>query len=318
MKRSHLILFNFLFIIFSSNIVSAENISVFTAGRDYYLYKSCSLGFEYNFEYIKDSYDLIKQRTWVEDVDSHLIVNEISHYYAPSDILNFNLNIPYIYEYHKAETIESKKNDDFGDISTGFKLKIFEENNVAPSIILKGIIKFPTGESPYKIQVGEELSTGSGYFSTMGKISAFKTIYSFKTIFSFSIFCNANYTYNFDVDNINQKRPEGVLEKVEPGNQIGFNVGTVYSLFEKIAFCMEYPYAYNYKTKYQYLNAPTAESDGESSNPVLYIGVGWKYFQENFIKLKAGIPLSSNGPDFQLYGTILLPFPFKLPSVCCF
>ncbi|MDA3897433.1 MAG: hypothetical protein PF482_14960 [Desulfobacteraceae bacterium] len=134
---------------------------------------------------------------------------------------------------------------------------------------------------------------------------------AFKLIAPFSIFCNVNYIYNFDVD-VNQKRNEGVLDKVETGNRIGFNAGIVYSLSENTAFCLEYPYAYSYKTKYQYKNAPPAESSGGSSIPILYIGVGWKFFQKNYIILKTGIPLSGDGPDFQLNER----FSFRTPSFC--
>ena len=155
-------------------------------------------------------------------------------------------------------------------------------------------ISFPTGESPYDVIWGEELSTGSGLYS------ATFTLNTTKTLSPFSIYGSIAYTHRLDLKNINQKLDSGVLDEVEPGGTASMKVGSQYHLSDNRKLYINYKFGYTSSYKYYYKNAPSAEGGDSYVYNDLRLGMKWLLENSHTFDLSAGFGLSKKAGLFSI------------------
>ncbi len=156
-----------------------------------------------------------------------------------------------------------------------------------PSIIVNGSFTVPVGRDPYEIQVGEELSTGSGIYSTSLGLSVSQVSDPVVVFSSFS------FNLPLTVTDINQKRPEGILMEVDPGNSMGISAGMGYALSYKLNLNASFGYSYAFETSYKYKNNASAVS-GTSAAANMSLGVGYKISRTQNLNFRLGIPITES------------------------
>ncbi len=274
------------------------------AGRDYTLMKQGIFGLEYNFAYSYYSFDVLTEAINVEQRSNHSLINSISMEYAMWDNFTTNLIFPFVYKYDKIGTDDEKDVSDIGDVSLGFQYQPFKTDSVWPATIFTSSYKFDWGRSPYEIIPEEELATGSGYATANVGLSFSKTV---DPIIAFG---NLSYAYNFTKDGLDQKRRNGLsLEKVEPGDRLGFTVGMGFALSYNVSLNFSFQYSHQLNTKYYWSNDTDTDSGARTSS-VFSIGSGWRLSPKQSISFKLGIGLTDEDPDFTF--SFRIPFEFNL------
>ena len=258
------------------------------AGEEYYLVGGGNIEFSYGFGYTYNEYNAIKESVRVEEVADHTIRNSVSASYGLTRNITLGGSIPFIYKYHRVGTGDSLEEEDLGDLNLRWRYQPFKPNRDVPSIIFNGSFKIPVGRDPYEITPGEELSTSSGMYSTNLGISVSHT--SDPVV----VFGSLSGTYRFDVDDIDQKRGEGILDEVDPGPGIGVGLGLAYALSYKLNLNISVNYSYSFETEYKYKNIPEAES-GTSASASMRLGAGYRVSRMTDINLHFGIPITDTG-----------------------
>jgi hypothetical protein len=275
---------------------------VAAAGRSYTLLKKRTLELEYNFRYSYYSVERVIVEPFEiahvkEHIQNHIIVAD----YAFFDNLTFTGAIPFVYKYERVGTGESKDASDVGDISFGFRWQPFKSESRRPTTILYGSISTPTGTSPYKINLGRQLSSGSGFWSCTGGVSLSKP---FDPVVAFG---SLSFSYNSDVKDLDQKYGSYTLYSVEPGNDIGFSMGIGYALSYNVFLTLKFIQNYHFESKYSYAGGSKV-SGAPYLSSIFDIGTGWRINPKTTVFIGVGIGLTNNDPDFYL--SFRLPFDF--------
>lgn len=257
------------------------------AGREYTLTKEGNLRFSYGLSYSYSNYDAIRAASRVEEVANHTISNSFSISYGLKDNFNLSTGIPFVYKYTHVGTVNSKSTTGLGDLHLDWSWQPVKPSDRIPTIIVNGGFGIPSGRSPYDINVDKDLSTGSGIYSTSLGLSVSRVTDPVVVFTSFSA------SYPFSVTGINQRRTEGILEKVDPGMGLGMACGMGYSLSYRLYLNMSFSYSYSFETTYFYQNAPAARS-GTAASARLSLGVGYKYSPRQNLNFSLSIPITSN------------------------
>lgn len=276
-----------------------------TAGNEYTLMKQNTLGVEYNMTYQYYSSDNVNLLALTAERNAtHTLKNSLFFQYALKDNVTLNFNVPFVYTYDRTGTSNSKEVTDLGDPSFGFNYQPFKSGGSLPTTIVFGSFSLPMGRSPYEINPDTELATGNGYYSASAGISLSKTI---DPIIAYG---SLSYTYDVEVSDLDQKYSDGrILTKVEPGADIGLNIGIGYSLSYNASMTFSYQYVHRFENLYHYQNSATVSS-GTSTSSILSIGTGWRFSPQYTVNLKVGIGLTDEDPDFIF--TLRLPFEFDM------
>lgn len=273
-----------------------------SAGREYTLTTEGNLRFSYGLSYNYSNYDAIRASTRVEQVANHTISNSFHVSYGLKDNFSIDTGIPFVYKYNNVGTVQSKSTTGIGDLTIGWQWQPLKTSATLPTIIVNGGFTIPSGRSPYEIQPGEDLSTGSGFYGTNLGVSVSRVTDPVVVFSSFSA------SYLLPLKDIGQVRTEGTLEKVDPGMGLGAAVGMGYSLSYRLYLTMSFSYSYSFDTKYYYLNAPMAKS-GKSTTGSLHMGVGYKFSARQNLNFNLGIPLNTNNGFSVSFST---PIEFNL------
>ncbi len=257
------------------------------AGREYTLTQSGTLKFTYGFTYGYSEYDAIKESVRVEDVANHTISNSFGVSYGLKDNISVGVHIPFVYKYDRVGTIESKDITDLGNLGLSWQFQPIKSGGDLPTIIINGNFSVPVGRSPYEIQYGEELSTSSGIFSAGLGLSVSQV--SDPVV----VFSSLSLSYPLTMTNINQKRPEGVLDEVDQGMGIGLGVGMGYALSYKLNLNVSFGYSYSFETKYKYKDNISA-STGTGASANLNLGVGYKISRKQNLNFRIGLPVTQS------------------------
>lgn len=275
------------------------------AGRRYTLGKTGRLELEYNFGYNYYTTDRLEfgEKLHVTHEKLHVLTNTIVVDYAFLDNLTFTGSLPFVYKYEKVGASGSKDVSDVGDISFGLRWQPFKSGGRWPTTILSAGISADTGQSPYDINIDEELSTGSGFWSCSAGASFSKAI---DPVVAFG---SLSYSHNFDASGLNQHYDTLTLKKVEPGDCIGFSMGIGYALSYDVSLTFSFTQSYSLEKEYYFESGQTSKSAAYMTS-IFSIGTGWRVSPKTTIFINAGIGLTDDDPDFLL--SFRLPFDFEL------
>ena len=159
----------------------------------------------------------------------------------------------------------------------------------------------PTGDSPYDINVNEEVSSGSGYYSVGAGVSASKVIDPVV------LFGSLGYTYAFDATGLNQNRGGQILNEVQPGDSVNFSMGLAYSLSYEVSLSASYQQSYNFETNFLFEDYTAASEDSTSS--VINTSLGLRTSKNRIVNLSFGFGLTEDSPDVLL--GLSLPIDFS-------
>jgi hypothetical protein len=275
------------------------------AGRQYTLLRKGLLSVENNVMYSYNSTDAISEAYMIEHKSNHSIENILSFEYALLDNLTVNFTLPLVYKNDKNSTIESQSVNDIGDISLGGQWQPIKSGGDLPAPIFYGSLSLPSGRSPFKIVLDEDLSTGNGFYSLSGGMSVNKSLDPIVA------FANVSFSYNHTVRKLNQRYGSLILEKVQPGENIGISTGIGYAFSYQVSMYMSFQYSYQFNSRYYWKNN-SKSSSGSSVNAMFNMGTRWNLSPKRSLTTQLGIGLTNSSQDFVL--SVRIPFEFEIAS----
>ncbi|HQR51307.1 MAG TPA: hypothetical protein PKW44_06695 [Methylophilaceae bacterium] len=194
--------------------------------------------------------DRIKSDTFTADVTAR---------YGPTDRLQFDVNIPYLYRDTNfasggaaggaagVTSDHSVTDNDIGDISAGVYYSLFQESPGNPDTVISLRAKAPTGKDPYGIKLKQdpsntnlyyptELPTGNGVWALTAGISFIRSLDPAV------VFANLGYTYNIieSFNDISSTPGTQTSAKVDLGNHYTLGAGIAFALNERMSLSMSY------------------------------------------------------------------------------
>ncbi|MCG8470282.1 MAG: hypothetical protein MI742_00295 [Desulfobacterales bacterium] len=279
-------------------------------GQEYVLRKEGSLGITYGASYAYNSSDVLenaKTQLRVDHLSNHSLSNRVSFQYGFRNFLTVNAALPFLYKWDQQSTSSERNATDIGDINIGAQWQPFPSGRTSATYIVNGSLILPSGASPYKIDVDEALSTGSGFYSALAELSISKPIDPIMTFGSIS------YRYTHEITGLNQARkgPNGAsaLKEVEPGDTIGVSMGIAYALSYQVTLNISCQYSHTTSYKFRW-HGGERNKTGSSTAASLNVGTGWKLSPERSANITVGIGLTDATSDFTF--SFSMPFNFML------
>lgn len=277
---------------------------VFTSNeRQYSLIKKGDIStyYDLDYSYYRDSQlnlalnegSLYQLR--VDEDASHTITNTFSAQYGILDNLTISASIPLI---AKSDNLKDTTTAGLGDIGLGARWEPFPLKTGRLPLILFGSLSTKTGDSPYEINPGTELSTGKGYYSVGVGAS------TRKYIDPVVLFASVSANYGLKETGLNQVRGGGdqtvrILDTFEPGITGGFSFGYAYSFNYDVSMTMSYQQSFNSNTSFTYSNGESYKAAGQTS-AMFSIALGVRVSPETIVNGTLGIGLTEDSPDVSL------------------
>lgn len=258
------------------------------AGRQYTLMKSGKIGFEYQLVYSHFRYDALKEANVIEHNSNHNFKNVFILEYPYLDNLTLGSSIPFIYEYDQVGAKGEKSATDFGDVIFYANYQPMKIGGGIPSMIFNTYVSCPMGRSPYEVNPDKDLATGTGGYSVTLSVNGSKSIDPVL------VYGTLSYKYNLPIDNLNYKMTPYTMDKVEPGDTIGFSMGFGFALSYKTSLTIGYSYSYSLKTK-RYFKEIESITYPTSTSSSLSIGTSWRFSGNRRMNVTVSTGLSNSG-----------------------
>ncbi|MDN6318367.1 MAG: transporter [Marinobacter sp.] len=277
------------------------------AEKNYSLQKkgTHSLNYSFDYSYTADQrLDLAITNGSVRNLDvvpsaTHNFTNAFSYDFGLLDNFTVGARIPLVVKY---DTEDELNVYDFGDISVTGRWQPFAYVPGKMSTTLFGTFTSKTGISPYEIDIKEQLSTGSGYYSLGGGASLSKVLDPVV------VFGSVSATYNLPADDLQQVRGARLLNEVEPGFGISGSAGFAYSLSYDISLSISAQLSYSDETILTFSNGDQAMAQDQMSG-FLSVSLGTRVSDTTIVNTSLGIGLTEDAPDFSL--GVSLPINFS-------
>lgn len=219
----------------------------------------------------------------------HTFTNSFTFDYGVWDNLTFSIRLPFVAKYDTERDLNAYS---LGDISASLRWQPWNAQRGAPVTTLYASVGLPTGDSPYDVQVDDGLSTGNGSYN----LSAGANL-SY-VIDPVVLFGSLGYTYNFPIKNINQVRGGRLLNQVDPGGSISFNMGFAYALSYDVSLAASYQMAYNLAPEFKFDD--TTLKGREQTSAVMNFSLGLRTSPDHIINVNTGFGLTEDSPDVLL------------------
>ncbi|EDM47817.1 hypothetical protein [Marinobacter algicola] len=264
-----------------------------------------SLNYSFDYSYTGDQrLDLAITDGSVRNLDvvpsaTHNFTNAFSYDYGLLDNLTVGTRIPLVVKY---DTQDELNIYDFGDISATARWQPFAYVPGKMSTTVFGTFTTKTGVSPYEIDIGEQLSTGSGYYSVAGGVSFSKVLDPVV------VFGSTSATYNLPERDLQQVRGARVLQELEPGFGLSGSAGFAYSLSYDISLSVSAQLSYSDQTILSFSDGTQAVAQDQMSG-FLSMSLGTRVSDTTIVNTSLGIGLTEDAPDFSL--GVSLPIRFS-------
>lgn len=276
------------------------------AEKNYSLQKkgSHSLNYSFDYSYTADQrLDLAITNGSVRNLDvvpsaTHNFTNSFSYDFGLLDNLTVGARIPLVVKYDTQDELNAS---DFGDISVTGRWQPFAYVPGKMSSTVFGTFTSKTGVSPYEIDINEQLSTGSGYYSLGGGASLSKVLDPVV------VFGSVSATYNIPAEDLQQVRGARLLREVEPGFGISGSAGFAYSLSYDISLSISAQLSYSDETILTFSNGDQAMAQDQMSG-FLSVSLGTRVSDTTIVNTSLGIGLTEDAPDFSLGVSLPLNF----------
>ncbi len=229
----------------------------------------------------------------VSPVASHTFTNAFTLDYGILNNLTISGRLPLIAKY---DTEENLTVYGLGDLSGSLRWQPFEYIPGRISQTYFGSLKLKTGDSPYEIDLDRNLSTGSGYYSITGGLSASKVMDPVV------LFGSASLSYNFEETDLNQRRGASILREVHPGHALSFSMGFAYSLSYDVSLSASFQGSYNDETRFvtqtgNEINSSTAASQ---MSGIMNFALGVRVSPKTIANVNVGFGMTELSPDIIL------------------
>ncbi len=232
---------------------------------------------------------LIIGQVSTETVKRDIIIQTLAMKYGLLRNLQTEFKVPYRYEFDRiTDTFNNESTrhaDGVGDVDFTISRQIAFERGMIPDTIASLTVKSITGLSPYNRDIG----LGTGHWAVRGALIAAKS--SDPAV----VFGSVNYTWNLkrDIDNFG---------KMDPGDSIGYSLGTAIALSYQTAINFSFDHNVTFKMKQ---NNRTV--NGSFLNVANFkTGFNWSYSERASIDFGVSIGLTKDSPDV----TVELRFPY--------
>lgn len=264
-----------------------------------------SLNYSFDYSYTGDQrLDLAITDGSVRNLDvvpsaTHNFTNAFSYDYGLLDNLTIGTRVPLVVKY---DTQDELNIYDFGDISLTARWQPFAYVPGKMSTTVFGTLTSKTGVSPYEIDIDEQLSTGSGYYSVAGGVSFSKVLDPVV------VFGSTSATYNIPETGLQQVRGARVLQELEPGFGLSGSAGFAYSLSYDISLSISAQLSYSDQTILSFSDGTQAVAQDQMSG-FLSMSLGTRVSDTTIVNTSLGIGLTEDAPDFSL--GVSLPIRFS-------
>lgn len=268
------------------------------AEKNYSLQKKGSHALNYSLDYAytgDQRLDLAITDGSVRNLDivpsaTHSFTNSFSYDYGLLNNLTIGTRIPLVVKY---DTQDELNVYDVGDVSFTARWQPLAYVPGKMSTTLFGTFSTKTGVSPYEIDIKEQLSTGSGYYTLSGGASLSKVLDPVV------IFGSTSLSYNFPVEDLNQVRGARLLEEVEAGFGLSGSAGFAYSLSYDISLSVSAQVSYSDETTLTFNDGTRAVAEDQMTG-FLSMSLGTRISDTTIVNTSLGIGLTEDAPDFSL------------------
>ncbi|WP_336366791.1 transporter [Marinobacter sp. C2H3] len=268
------------------------------AEKNYSLQKKGTHALTYSFDYTytgDQRLDLAITNGSVRNIDvvpsaTHEFTNAFSYDYGLLDNLTLGARLPLVVKY---DTEDELNVYDVGDISFTGRWQPFPYVPGKMSTTLFGTLSTKTGVSPYEIDIKEQLSTGSGYYSLGGGVSVSKVLDPVV------VFGSVSATYNMPATGLQQVRGARLLEEVDPGVALSGSAGFAYSLSYDVSLSISSQFSYSDQTILTFSNGDKAVAQDQMTG-FLSLSLGTRVSDTTIVNTSLGIGLTEDAPDFSL------------------
>lgn len=265
--------------------------------KTYSLLKAGKVGLLYDFDYsyyrdsridiaISDSSSQLT-RFRIEEDAQNTFTNSLELSYGVWDNLTFTTSLPLIAKY---DTQNDLNTYGLGDISFGVRWQPIPLKRGLPTSTLFASLSTATGDSPYDINVSQDLSTGKGYYS----LSAGASIS--KVTDPIVLFASASFSTNTRISDLDQNRNGRALTTVEPGDSLGFSMGLAYALNYDVSMTASYQQSYAFSSTYSFKNGDVVRTASQVSGS-LGFSLGLRTNSNRIVNLSLGYGLTEDTPD---------------------
>jgi len=277
------------------------------AEKNYSLQKRGSHALNYSFDYSytgDQRIDLEISGGSVRNMDvvpsaTHNFTNAFTYDYGLLDNLTIGTRIPLVVKY---DTQDELSVYDFGDVSLTGRWQPFAYVPGEMSTTFFATLSTKTGVSPYEIDVREQLSTGSGYYSVSAGASLSKVLDPVV------VFGSLSASWNLPETDLQQVRGARLLLELEPGMGLSGSAGFAYSLSYDISLSISTQLSYTDETILTFSDGTRAVAQDQMTG-FLSMSLGTRVSDTTIINTSLGIGLTEDAPDFSL--GLSLPINFS-------
>lgn len=270
------------------------------AEKQYSLLKKgkISLQFDADYSYYRDSRIDIAidnsssslTRFRIQEDAQHTIATNFDLSYGLRNNLTLNAVLPLV---TKFDTQSDLQTTGLGDISLGLRWQPVPLKRGLPATTLFANLSTATGDSPYDININENLSTGKGYYAlSLGASMS-------KVADPIVLFASGSYVTSTQVSGLDQERGGRRLATVEPGDSLGMSMGLAYSLNYDVSLTASYQQSYSFSSTYTFTNGEYV-STAASTSASLGFSLGLRTNPKRIVNVNLGYGLTEDTPDVTL------------------
>ena len=236
----------------------------------------------------------------IENASEHSFGANLSMDYGIWDNLTLNANFPVTYKYRIDNDVHKSA---LGDVSVGLRYQPFPIRPGNVNTTLFTTLSTATGDSPYKINVEQDVSSGKGYYSISGGVSMSKVLDPVV------LFGSVGYTHAFDVTGIDQKRGSRILTGVDTGDSISFSFGLAHALSYEVSLSASYQQSYNFESTFKFGPEQTTDVNGnlqtvrptatssDATSSLVNLSLGLRTASNRVVNFSFGFGLTEDSPD---------------------
>ena len=238
----------------------------------------------------------------IEQDAEHTFTNTFTVDYGLLDNLTLSARLPFVSKFDTSSDINTTA---LGDLSFSLRWQPFPLERGRPTLTFFGSLGTKTGESPYEINVGNDLSTGDGFYSLNAGASISKILDPVVLFGSFGV------TYNFEEKRLDQLRGNRILQAVDPGEEFSLTLGMSYSISYDVTLSASYQQSFVRETELTFFDGRTTEtaSTNNQTSGVMLFSLGLRLAPSYIANFNVGFGLTEDSPDL-LLGTSL-PIDFQ-------
>jgi opacity protein-like surface antigen len=231
----------------------------------------------------------------IENDSSHAITNTLTMDYGLKDNLTTSLSLPIVSKYSQNPNFDGISHS-LGDIGLGARWQPIETQRGHPSATLTGMLRLPTGRSPFKVDANKGLATGSGVTSFTGGVNVNHIVDPV------ALFGSINFTASSAASHLSQQRNGETLRKVKPGLGFGFGFGFAYALSYDITTSVSLQESISAGSKLTLDNGTTTRTIKTNTQTagILNFGLGYRISPKTTINITVGIGLTSDSPNMSI------------------